>query len=66
MPDEEESTAVALGLLDRPEEDEVTQRFEHVQEVLCGYRLGSQELAQEGEPRPDYAPCVPVVHRYLA
>ncbi|MER6112829.1 integrase [Streptomyces hirsutus] len=66
LPGEEESTAVALGLLDQAEEDEVTQRFQHVQEVLCGYRLGSQELAQEGEPRPEYAPGVPLMHRYLA
>lgn len=66
LPEEEESAAVALGLLDQAEEDEVTERFQHVQEVLSGYRLGSQDLAQEGEPRPDYAPGVLMMHRYQA
>ncbi|SCD31373.1 Integrase core domain-containing protein [Streptomyces sp. DvalAA-14] len=66
LPDEEESAAVALGLLDEAEEEAVTQRFQHVQEVRFGYRLGSVELALEGEPRPDYAPGVSMMHRYLA
>ena len=60
------SAAAVLKALSREEEDEVTARFRHVQEVRTGFRLGSAELAGEGEPRPEYAPGVPMMRRYAA
>ncbi|MCX4759605.1 integrase [Streptomyces sp. NBC_01275] len=58
------ATATVLGDLVDDDEDELNTRFQHVQEVRFGYKLGSSELALEGEPRPDYAPGVPMMHRY--
>ncbi|MCX5357255.1 Mu transposase C-terminal domain-containing protein [Streptomyces sp. NBC_00124] len=63
---EEPAAAARLGGLSDEEDDELTVRVRHVMEVLTGYRLGSSELALEGEPRPDYAPGVPMLHRYAA
>lgn len=60
------ATATVLGSLMDDEDEELTTRFRHVQEVRFGYRLGSSELALEDEPRPDYAPGVPLMHRYKA
>ena len=37
-----------------------------MQEALTGYRIGCAELALEGEPRPEYAPGVPLMARYQA
>ncbi|RZB19596.1 integrase [Streptomyces sp. F001] len=66
VPEEEPAAAARLGGLSDEEDDELTVRVRHVQEVLTGYRLGSSELALEGEPRPDYAPGTPMLHRYAA
>jgi hypothetical protein len=55
-----------LGDSGTAEDDALTERFRHVQEVLTGYRLGCAELALDGEPRPDYAPGVPLMRRYAA
>jgi transposase InsO family protein len=41
-------------------------RAAHVREVLSGYQSGSEELAIPGEPRPQYAPGVPLMQRYQA
>lgn len=60
------SAAAVFSALSGDEEDEVTARFRHVQEVRTGFRLGSAELAGEGEPRPEYAPGVPMMRRYEA
>ncbi|MFQ6197235.1 integrase [Streptomyces sp. NPDC000405] len=60
------AAAAVLSSLDDDDDDELTQRFRHVQEVLTGYRLGSEVLALPGEPRPDYAPGTPRMHRYAA
>ncbi|WP_316751076.1 integrase [Streptomyces herbicida] len=60
------AAATELGDLTDDEEDELTARFQHVQEVRFSYKLGSSELALEGEPRPDYAPGVPMMNRYKA
>lgn len=65
-PEEETAVAAVLGDLEGAEDDALTVRFRHVQEVLTGYRLGTAELALKGEPRPDYAPGVPLLHRYAA
>ena len=58
--------ATVLGDPGTAEDDALTERFRHVQEVLSGYRLGCAELALDGEPRPDYAPGVPLMRRYAA
>jgi transposase InsO family protein len=63
-PTAELAAAAVLGDSGTAEDDALTERFRHVQEVLSGYRLGCAELALEGEPRPDYAPAVPLMRRY--
>ncbi|MFG3207300.1 Mu transposase C-terminal domain-containing protein [Streptomyces sp. NPDC048192] len=65
-PEEETAAAAVLGGLEADEDDALTAKYRHVQEVLTGYRLGHAELALEGEPRPDYAPGVPMMHRHAA
>jgi hypothetical protein len=45
---------------------EVRERAADVNEVLSGYRSGAEELAGPGEPRPEYAPGVPLMRRYAA
>ncbi|MFE1880143.1 integrase [Streptomyces diastatochromogenes] len=60
------ASATVLGNLVDEEEGNLNTRFQHVQEVRFGYKLGSPELALEGEPRPDYAPGVPLMRRYEA
>jgi hypothetical protein len=62
----EPQTAVAAVLGGLGKADEVTARYRHVQEVKTGYQLGCAELALEGEPRPEYAPDVPMMARYAA
>ncbi|MDQ1046990.1 hypothetical protein [Streptomyces sp. V4I2] len=54
--DVEEIASVVLGQLREDERYVLLDRAEHVCEVLSGYRSGCQELAREGEPRPEYAP----------
>ncbi|KAB1141159.1 transposase [Streptomyces luteolifulvus] len=66
VPVEEPAAAARLGGLSDEEDDELTVRVRHVQEVLTGYQLGSSELALEGEPRPDYALGTALLHRYAA
>lgn len=66
VPPEEPAAAAELSGLEKSDDDELTVKFRHVQEVCTGYKLGSEELALEGEPRPDYAPGVPLMHRYVA
>lgn len=65
-PEEDPAAAAVLSGLQNSEDDALTMRLRHVQEVRTGYQLGSAELALEGEPRPDYAPGVPLMHRYTA
>ncbi|MGW5132630.1 integrase [Streptomyces sp. NPDC004135] len=65
-PDEEPVAAAVLSGLGDEENDELTRRFRHVQEVLTGYQLGDEVLALPGEPRPDYVPGTGWMHRYAA
>ena len=65
-PAAELAAATVLGDPGTAEDDALTERFRHVQEVLTGYRLGCAELALDGEPQPDYAPGVPLMRRYAA
>ncbi|MFF8995608.1 integrase [Streptomyces sp. NPDC014983] len=66
VPQEEPSAAAVLGSLDDDGDDELTRRFRYVQEVMTGYQLGDEVLALPGEPRSDYAPGTPMMHRYAA
>lgn len=66
VPEEETATAAVLSGLADEDDDELTAKVQHVQEVLTGYRLGDAVLALEGEPRADYAPGTPMLHRYAA
>ncbi|WP_406207112.1 hypothetical protein OH807_34170 [Kitasatospora sp. NBC_01560] len=52
-PEDETAAAAVLGSLEDAEDDALTARVRHVQEVCTGYKLGSAELALDGEPRPD-------------
>ena len=65
-PPAEPAVAALLSDLSAAEDDALTVRFRHIQEVRFGYQLGSAEMALEGEPRPDYAPGVPLMLRYKA
>ncbi|WP_327370733.1 integrase [Streptomyces sp. NBC_01217] len=64
VPEEETAAAAVLSGLADEEDDDLTVKVQHLQEVLTGYRLGDAELALEGEPRADFAPGVPMLHRY--
>jgi len=66
VPEPQAAVAAVLGELGGDEEDELTARYRHVQEVRTGYRHGSAELALDDEPRPQYAPGVPMMDRYKA
>ncbi|MEU7401309.1 integrase [Streptomyces sp. NPDC044948] len=57
------SAALLSGLADE-EDSELTAKVQHLQEVLTGFRLGDPALALEGEPRADFAPGTPLLHRY--
>ncbi|MFF0740625.1 helix-turn-helix domain-containing protein [Streptomyces sp. NPDC004111] len=63
-PPETTSSAALLSGLAGEEDDELTVKVQHIQEVLTGYRLGDASLAQDGEPRADFLPGIPLLHRY--
>jgi transposase InsO family protein len=65
-PEPQATVAAMLGNLSPGEDDDLTARYGHVQEVRTGYRHGCAELALEGEPRPQYAAGVPMMARYQA
>lgn len=64
--DQAETASVLLAELTDPERQHVLKRAAHVREVLTGYRSGAAELAEEGEPRREYAPDLPLYERYAA
>ncbi|MCX4098340.1 helix-turn-helix domain-containing protein [Nocardia sp. alder85J] len=45
---------LVLSALSPAQRNTVSQRAEHVREVLTGYRAGYADAAVEGEPRPEY------------
>lgn len=55
---------VALSLLSDEHRAVVRDRTAHVQEILTGFRSGSAELAEPGEPQPSYAPGTTLMQRY--
>ncbi|MGI8447076.1 MAG: helix-turn-helix domain-containing protein [Streptosporangiaceae bacterium] len=64
--DEDATAGVRLSQLTAAQRDQVLERAGHVREVLTGYRSGSAELAQPGEPRQGFAPVLPLEARYAA
>ena len=48
------------------ERKQLSERLGHVREVLTGYRSGSPDLAEPGEPRLEYDPALPQKRRYRA
>jgi hypothetical protein len=61
-----EGAGPELARLDEAEMAGLRERIAHVQEVRTGFRRGCAELAAGGEPRPEYAPGVPLLARYAA
>lgn len=57
---------VVLSALTPAEAEALQQRAGHIRELLTGYRSGTAEFAQPGEPRPDYYPARPLTARYAA
>jgi hypothetical protein len=64
--DDIEVASVVLANLTKRQLAEVTEKAQHVREVLTGYTTGSAETALAGEPRPQYEPVLPLMHRYDA
>ena len=46
----------ALATLSAAERQRLSERADHVREVMSGYRSGAAERAAAGEPRPEYDP----------
>jgi transposase InsO family protein len=61
-----EIASVVLSKLDETERRTLSERADHVREVLTGYQSGSEELALPGEPRPQYADGKSLEDRYAA
>ena len=64
--DDLEIASVVLANLSGHKLAKVTENAGHIREVLYGYRSGSAEIAEEGEPRRQYLPTVPLGQRYRA
>lgn len=64
--DDIDLAGVVLANLSRRQLAEVGEVADHVREVLTGYRSGCPQTAQPGEPRPEYAPVLPLGCRYAA
>jgi len=64
--DDIELAGVLLSNLSERQLAEVTDKADNVREVITGYRSGCAETARPGEPRPRYAPDLPLACRYEA
>jgi len=62
---EREPGAIGLSLASDESLENANSRAAHVREVLTGYRSGHEDLALPGEPRPQYAPDVAMMRRYV-
>jgi hypothetical protein len=62
--DDEDLAGVVLAQLSGGQREALLERVAHIREVLTGYRSGSAATAEEGEPRPLYAPGRPLYERY--
>jgi hypothetical protein len=58
--DQAAAAAITLLGLSEHEMQQVRDRAEHVRELLTGFRSGSEEIALEGEPLPQFDPSRPV------
>ena len=58
--------AVVLSSLPKRRLEEVRERAAHVREVLTGYRSGSSDIAEAGEPRAEFDHSRPLCDRYAA
>lgn len=64
--DHVDPAAVVLESLSDRKRTEVTERAAHMREVLTGFRSGSSEIAEPGEPRAQFDPSTPILDRYRA
>jgi len=64
--DDEDLAAVVLNRLTKEEKKNLLERAGHIREMLTGYRSGSEDLPRPDEPRPQYAPGLPLQARYEA
>ena len=62
--DDEDLASVVLAQLSTGQRETLLEKAAHIREVLTGYRSGTPEIAEEGEPRPQYAPDRPLYERY--
>lgn len=62
--DPQDPASVVLAELSDAQRETTNERAAHVRETLTGYRSGSAELAQPGEPRPQFDPTLPLMSRY--
>jgi hypothetical protein len=62
--DDEDLASVVLAQLSHSQRDALLEKAAHIREVLTGYRSGFPEIAEEGEPRPQYSPDRPLYERY--
>lgn len=64
--DPEDPADVVLSAVSADERANVAERAAHIREVLTGYRSGTAELADTGEPRALYRPDRTLTARYEA
>ncbi len=57
---------VVLSAMTNDERDAIRQRAAHIREVLTGFRSGSADFAEAGEPRAEYASGRSLTARYAA
>ena len=62
--DDQDLASVILAQLSDGQREALLEKAAHIRELLTGYRSGSVEMAEEGEPRPQYAPDRPLYERY--
>jgi transposase InsO family protein len=61
-----ETAGTVLAGLSPAERSKLAERAAHIEEALTGYKSGSPEVAEPGEPRPEYDPALPFLQRYAA
>ena len=57
---------VVLSAMTNHERDVIRQRAAHIREILTGFRSGSADFTEPGEPRAEYAPGRSLTARYAA
>ncbi|ORW06571.1 Mu transposase C-terminal domain-containing protein [Mycolicibacter longobardus] len=62
----EDVAATILAVISESERVRIRDCAAHIREVLTGYRSGSAEASEKGEPRPEYDPALPQTDRYKA